>query len=237
MQNHAITISNTTIRQDEHGRFCLNDLHRAAGGEPKHSPSRWLRNQQTKDLIEEISKSGIPALEITQIRVIETIQKKGTFSCRELVYCYAMWISPIFHLKVIRAYDALVTGVPAVHHQQLGLAREIGQIRDQMAQQGKMVIALFERLDAARRGQVNAQAKLARTLERERNLLAVIEKRQARDTIIKMEAEGYTRDVICVTTGRTLNHVRQVIFQAKRDGYFPVATQQQGELGLTGGAA
>lgn len=100
-----LTIANTVIRQDVAGRFCLNDLHKAAGGQPKHRPSEWLRWKQTQELVEEISIAGIPA--------IDTKQKIGTFGCRELVYAYATWISPAFFLKVIRTYDALVTGTPA----------------------------------------------------------------------------------------------------------------------------
>lgn len=93
-------IDNVTIRQDKHGRFCLNDFHRAAGGIAKDKPSEWLRNKQTIELIAEIEKEGITA--------IQSKQQVGTFAVKELVYSYAMWISAAFNLKVIRAYDSLI---------------------------------------------------------------------------------------------------------------------------------
>lgn len=102
-----IIISGITIRRDEHGRYCLNDLHRASGMEKRHQPSDWLRIQQTQDLITELGEAipGIPG--------IQSKQGLGTFVAKELVYAYAMWISAAFHLKVIRAYDTMVTAAPA----------------------------------------------------------------------------------------------------------------------------
>ena len=58
----SIVISHTTIGQDEHGRYCLNHLHKAAGGNRKHRPSVWAANKQTQELAQELSKAGIPAL-------------------------------------------------------------------------------------------------------------------------------------------------------------------------------
>lgn len=104
LPRNTLTIADTMIRQDAEGRYCLNDLHRAAGEEQKHRPKYWLENKQTAELIGEISKGGIPPLE-----VIHGGSAPGTYVCKELVYAYAMWISPAFHLKVIRAYDAMVS--------------------------------------------------------------------------------------------------------------------------------
>ncbi len=100
-----VIIADTKIRQDSKGRYSLNDLHRAAGGEKKHQPSDWLRTQQAKDLVAELGKTpGIPGITRTQGR------SGGTFVCKELVYAYAMWISAAFHLKVIRTFDDAVNG-------------------------------------------------------------------------------------------------------------------------------
>ncbi|EBU9233327.1 DNA-binding protein [Salmonella enterica subsp. enterica serovar Ituri] len=118
---NQITISDITIHRDSKGRYSINDLHKAAGNERRHEPSLWLGLLQTKELIEEILNTEIPVFKNgeesnTGIPVINppVASKKGryggTYVCKELVYAYAMWISAAFALKVIRAYDSLVSG-------------------------------------------------------------------------------------------------------------------------------
>ena len=103
-----LVISNISVNLNK-GLYSLNDLHKAAGGESKHQPSFFLRLDSTKALIEEISNEINQSAEM-QSGVVETINggdNRGTYVCKELVYAYAMWISPAFNLKVIRAFDAM----------------------------------------------------------------------------------------------------------------------------------
>lgn len=104
-----LTILTTKIRQLD-GLYSLNDLHKAAGGEAKHEPNQFMRNTNTQELIEEISKSA----DSRNYNPTKVTRGKygGTYVCRELVYAYAMWISAKFHLHVIRAFDAIY-GQPA----------------------------------------------------------------------------------------------------------------------------
>lgn len=99
-----LMIANAKVRMDADGRFSLNDLHKAAGGEKRHGPSYWMANEQTKALIVELQTTGIPVVNLAQGR------NGGTWVCKELVYAYAMWIDAAFNIRVIRAFDALVEG-------------------------------------------------------------------------------------------------------------------------------
>ncbi|UZA34161.1 KilA-N domain-containing protein [Moraxella bovis] len=84
--------------------YSLNDLHRVSGGENRHRPTFFLQNQETQEMIAELEKENTVAYHTKQGK------QGGTYACRELVYRYAMWISPKFSLMVIRAFDALNTG-------------------------------------------------------------------------------------------------------------------------------
>jgi hypothetical protein len=104
----TILISDIEIRQDAEGRFCLNDLHKASGGLKKHRPNYWLDLQQTADLIDELGDAVMSASPINVVRGNHSDGRvQGTFVVKELVYSYAMWISPKFHLHVIRTFDAV----------------------------------------------------------------------------------------------------------------------------------
>lgn len=109
-----LSILNTSIRTHEN-LFSLNDLHKASGGAEKHRPSLFIRLDATQDLISEIQK---------EVKSTDLIFKttggrglRGTYACEELVLSYAMWISPKFHLIVLRAFLAMHRNQP----QQLAL--------------------------------------------------------------------------------------------------------------------
>ena len=119
-----LTILNNSIRS--YGNlYSLNDLHQASGGLDKHSPFRFMRNESTQELISEMknemnTKSGVQKEAQGSDLIFKTLRGRniqGTWVCEELVLSYAMWISPKFHLIVLRAFLAMHRNQP----QQLSL--------------------------------------------------------------------------------------------------------------------
>jgi hypothetical protein len=97
----ASIIHATPIRRDQEGRYCLNDLHRAAGGEDRHAPWRFIRLETTSALADAISKT--PDVVIKPIDLSRG-RYGGTYVHEDLAIDYAAWISPAFKLEVYRAF-------------------------------------------------------------------------------------------------------------------------------------
>ncbi|MDG3063273.1 Bro-N domain-containing protein [Thauera mechernichensis] len=108
---------------------------------------------------------------------------------------------------------------------QLAMAQELGALRDELRTQNNMILALYGQLDGARRGHVRALTTLAGIHKRQAA-------QEAKALVLTLEAAGVPRDEIARRTGKTLNHIRQIVHR-DRHGRAP---QQgaQGELGLEG---
>ena len=170
----AIVIDSIAIRQDEEGRFCLNDLHKAAGGEPKHRPGEWLKSGPTSQLISEIESANVIAVSTVMGR------NGGTYVCKELVYAYAMWISPQFHLKVIRAYDRLATRGVAVHESAAEdlLKNPLKYMRELLDQ--------AEKIKAERDGLVETVGQCQHTLGRFARTLPGVNLNKIKESLLKL---------------------------------------------------
>ena len=111
--NNLMVIDGIEVRRDAYERYSLNDLHRAAVASGANArtkePGKFLSSQQTIDLVHELINTQ--NLGVDPVSVIHGGNERGTYVCKELVYAYAMWISPSFHLKVIRTFD-MVTSAP-----------------------------------------------------------------------------------------------------------------------------
>lgn len=120
-----ITILDNVVNAID-GLYSLNDLHKASGNEKKHQPAFFMRNKETKELVEELKSEYFRSanMQIKEpVRAVKGVQgngaPQGTYVCKELVYRYAMWISAKFALVVIRTFDALVTRTDAKQREAL----------------------------------------------------------------------------------------------------------------------
>lgn len=136
----TIEIYGTEVSTDEHGRYRLNDLHKASGGARNKELANWLKNKQTKELVEEI-KNENPTTVIPVVTVNGGVER-GTYATKELVYAYAMWVSPKFNLAVIRAFDEMV-----FNNNQTGYSKDGGVVVGPIEDKVRAMNALLDGLN------------------------------------------------------------------------------------------
>lgn len=108
-----MTITNNAIRMDSEGRYCLNDLHRAAVANGANArtkePGKFLATNRTKQLVALLAKRTTQNLG-SSILPVSTVEGRdgGTYVVKELVYAYGQFVSAEFDLHVICAYDKVV---------------------------------------------------------------------------------------------------------------------------------
>ncbi|MCL7941235.1 KilA-N domain-containing protein [Halomonas sp. ATCH28] len=110
-------IAGHEITTDERGRFNLNAIHRAGGGEGRKRPSMWIQNQQTKELIQELEAQSRNSCfgnadgqgqdknpGLAPLNTIRGGAYAGTYAHELLAISYAGWISPKFQLQVNQVF-------------------------------------------------------------------------------------------------------------------------------------
>lgn len=133
--NEMMMVGGVFVRQDDDGRFSLNDLHRASGGAKANGPSYWLATDQTKALCAALGTTVIPVVTLEG-------RNGGTFVVKELVYAYSMWIDADFHLKVIRTFDSLISPQPLVVPQTLSQALRLAADQAEQIEQQQAALSL-----------------------------------------------------------------------------------------------
>jgi Rha family phage regulatory protein len=125
------------------------------------------------------------------------------------------------YIEAFNQMEAALRGdVPALRRE-LPLALENGHLKDQILSRDKIIVAkdgVIMGLQSQLIGSLYGQNKL---LKRVDNLQKAQAKREAKQLIIRMESEGKPRTEIVELSGKKLNHVRQVIWQARQDGTLP----------------
>lgn len=165
--SRAIVITSISIHQDSDGRFSLNDLHTAAvkSGANKRTkePSKFLSSPQTIELIAELVDTQNAG--IAPVSAVRGGLRQGTYVCKELVYAYAMWVSPKFHLEVIRAYDQMQTQQPALPKslpEALRLAADLAEKNEALAHERDEAVRTKSMIGSRREATAMATASAAK---------------------------------------------------------------------------
>ncbi|WP_334471092.1 KilA-N domain-containing protein [Arsenophonus sp. PmNCSU2021_1] len=99
-----VVIENTIVRQDAFGRYCLNDLHRAAVAQGKATesqrPSVFLRSEGISAFAQKVSEASQSA----SVNIIKGGLESGSWAVEIIAIRYAAWIDPAFEVQVYERF-------------------------------------------------------------------------------------------------------------------------------------
>ena len=115
MKSKSITLFNVTIRTDADGRYCLNDLHKAAmaSGNATESqrPGSFLQGSPAQAFLQALNETA------TAVAVKTTTGRNGGTYATELVALrYAGWISPKVEVEVYRTFQKVANADEDLTH-------------------------------------------------------------------------------------------------------------------------
>ena len=108
-----IIIATTAIRKDSHGRYNLNDLHKAAiasgHATDNERPGEFLRNEGVKAFVAAVDEDAKSDAENpASVHSIKGGKSQGTYAVELVAIRYAAWINPKFEVQVYRTFQAAV---------------------------------------------------------------------------------------------------------------------------------
>lgn len=105
-----IAIEGVKVRQDEEGRYCLNDLHKAAMSAGKASsaqrPAQFLRTETVQAFVQTLTDAQKSASVVT----IRGGKGQGSYGVELVAIRYAAWLDPAFEVQVYETFQALRRG-------------------------------------------------------------------------------------------------------------------------------
>lgn len=116
----SVTVASTAVRKDAHGRYSLNDLHKAAiasgHATDNHAPAQFLRNDGVKAFIVALDarQSGVQNGALTDMQNCTSVhsvkggKSQGTYAVELVAIRYAAWINPNFEVDVYLTFQAAV---------------------------------------------------------------------------------------------------------------------------------
>lgn len=135
-------ICGVEITTDSEGRFNLNALHKASGGQKKNGPAYWLALESTKELVNELEN------QTTEITVVKKEGRfGGTFAHELLAVEYAGWISPSYRLQVNQTFLDYKTGKLQPSFDPMAALNDAEFLRGTLLTYSEKVIALEHKVE------------------------------------------------------------------------------------------